>query len=43
MVDVPPEVESVTQFAPGSTAVDQVTLFEADRQVYGPMSLHSQT
>ena len=23
--------------------VDQVTLFEADRQVYGPMSLHSQT
>ena len=21
--------------------VDQVTLFEADRQVYGPMSLHS--
>lgn len=23
--------------------VDQVSLFEADRQVYGPMSLHSQT
>jgi hypothetical protein len=23
--------------------VDQVTLFEADREVYGPMSLHSQT
>lgn len=22
--------------------VDQVTLFEADRQVYGPMSLHAQ-
>jgi hypothetical protein len=22
--------------------VDQVTLFEADRQVYGPMSLHSE-
>jgi hypothetical protein len=23
--------------------VDQVTLFEADREVYGPMSLHSQS
>jgi hypothetical protein len=23
--------------------IDQVSLFEADRQVYGPMSLHSQT
>ena len=23
--------------------VDQVTLFEADREVYGPMSLHAST
>ena len=25
-----------------TTGVDQVTLFEGDREVYGPMSLHEQ-